>query len=373
MQAGKQAAQAGQQKAVTPLSEAFGSYRRIFFPLAIFSLFANLLLFVGPLYMLEVYDRVVASRSVPTLIALTLIAAAMLMCYAMTDLVRGRVLTRAGAQFDGRLRGPLFRSSLLTALAAKTGNSVQALRDLDVIRDFWSGAAVTTLFDAPFAPVFVVVCFWYHPVLGLVALGGSVILFLLAFANERATRQGLLSAARSSIEANNYVTATMRNVEVIHALGMQQSLHGRWVDKHRDAIAWQSQASDRAASILSSTKFVRQFVQSAILGVGAWLAVRGDITSGTMIAASIMMGRALQPVEQAVGQWKGFQTARAAWGRLDALLTAVPQQPDRTPLPAPNSTMRGSTSTNTCATCAASACVNSGDSSGAVTKSPPLA
>jgi PrtD family type I secretion system ABC transporter len=116
---------------------------------------------------------------------------------------------------------------------------------------------------------------------------------------------------------------------------MQHALHGRWVDKHRDAIAWQSQASDRAASILSSTKFVRQFVQSAILGVGAWLAVHGDITPGAMIAASIMMGRALQPVEQAVGQWKGFQTARAAWGRIEALLAAVPQSPERTPLPVP--------------------------------------
>jgi PrtD family type I secretion system ABC transporter len=116
---------------------------------------------------------------------------------------------------------------------------------------------------------------------------------------------------------------------------MQQSLHGRWVDKHRDAIAWQSQASDRAASILSSTKFVRQFVQSAILGVGAWLAVLGDITPGAMIAASIMMGRALQPVEQAVGQWKGFQTARQAWNRIEQLLTAVPQPAERTPLPAP--------------------------------------
>lgn len=335
MQAGKQPAQASQQKAATPLHEAFGAYKRIFLSLAFFSLCANILLFVGPIYMLEVYDRVVASRSVPTLVALTLIAAVMLLCYALIDMVRGRVLSRAGAQFDERLRGPLFRSSMLTALAAKTGNSVQALRDLDVIRDFWSGAAVTTLFDAPFAPVFVAVCFWFHPILGLVALVGATILFLLAFANERATRQGLLSAARSSIEANNYVTATMRNVEVIHALGMQQSLHGRWVDKHRDAIAWQSQASDRAASILSSTKFVRQFIQSAILGVGAWLAVRGDITPGVMIAASIMMGRALQPVEQAVGQWKGFQTARAAWGRLDSLLSAVPQQAERTPLPAP--------------------------------------
>jgi PrtD family type I secretion system ABC transporter len=331
MQAGKQAG----QKSDTPLSHAFGAYKRTFLPLAVFSIFANVLLFVGPVYMLEVYDRVIASRSVPTLVALSFIAGVLLICYALTDMVRGRVLSRAGAQFDESLRAPLFRSALAAALAAKTGNSVQSLRDLDSVRDFWSGAAVTTMFDAPFAPVFVAVCFWFHPVLGLVALGGAIILFLLAFANERATRQGLLSAARSSIEANNYVTATMRNVEVIHALGMQQSLHGRWVDKHRDAISWQSQASDRAASILSSTKFVRQFVQSGILGVGAWLTVRGDITAGTMIAASIMMGRALQPVEQAVAQWKGFQNARSAWGRLEALLGGVPQQPERTPMPAP--------------------------------------
>ncbi|MFO1173266.1 MAG: type I secretion system permease/ATPase [Hyphomicrobiaceae bacterium] len=333
MQAGKQAGTG--QKAATPLTEAFKSYRRTFVPIAIFSIFANLLMFVGPVYMLEVYDRVIASRSVPTLLALTMIAAVLLFCYALTDMVRGRVLSRAGAEFDEKLRSPLFRSALAASLAAKTGNSVQSLRDLDSVRDFWSGAAVSTMFDAPFAPIFVAVCFWYHPVLGLVALGGAILLFLLAFANERATRQGLLSAARSSIEANNYVTATMRNVEVIHALGMQQSLHGRWVDKHRDAISWQSQSSDRAASILSSTKFVRQFVQSGILGVGAWLTVRGDISGGTMIAASIMMGRALQPVEQAVAQWKGFQTARQAWNRLEALLGAVPPQPERTPMPAP--------------------------------------
>ncbi|MEZ5926622.1 MAG: type I secretion system permease/ATPase [Hyphomicrobiaceae bacterium] len=337
MQAGRQGGPGHAQP--TPLGTAFGVFRRAFLPLAIFSVFANILLFVGPVYMLEVYDRVVASRSVPTLVALTIIAAALLFAYALIDLVRGRVLSRAGAQFDEALRGPLFNSALMTALASKTGNSVQSLRDLDVIRDFWSGAAVTTLTDTPFAPIFVAVCFWFHPILGLVALGGAVLLFLLAFANERATRKGLQAAARSSIEANNYVTATTRNVEVIHALGMQAALHGRWVDKHRDAIAWQSQTSDRAASILSSTKFVRQFVQSGILGVGAWLAVRGDITAGTMIAASIMMGRALQPVEQVVAQWKGFQTARQAWSRVEQLLSAVPQQMERTPLPTPKGTV----------------------------------
>lgn len=327
----------GQAGTVTPspLKTAFGNFRPALITVMIFSVFCNVLLFVGPLYMLQIYDRVLSSRSEGTLIALTVIAVFLLLTYSGLDALRSRILVRAGYKFDEQLNGPLFRTALESALAQRSTAPASTLRDMDTVREFWTGSGVITLCDAPFAPFFVAICFAFHPLQGLVALSGAIILFGFALANEFATRNALKEAGKRSSEASHYASSSMSNVEVIHALGMHRAIHQCWADRHVEALRFQAKASDRAGIIMASTKFVRQTLQIFILGVGAYLAIQGEISPGMMIAASIMMGRALAPVEQSVGQWKAFVAARNSWNRLEQLFAAAAKETEKTPLPAP--------------------------------------
>jgi PrtD family type I secretion system ABC transporter len=302
---------------------------------ALFSTMINLLMFIGPIYMLQIYDRVLSSRNIGTLVALTGIAVFLLITYALLDFFRSRVLVRAGVRFDDALRGPLFRATLLSALATRSSAAAQMLREMDVVREFRTGSAFITLCDAPFAPIFGAVCFLFHPYLGLVALAGAGVLFTMALLNEYLTRGALQSAGRASSDAAHFATSSVRNVEVIHALGMHDAVRERWGERHLDHLGWQAKASDRAGVIMSATKAFRQFLQVAILGVGAWLAIQREISPGMMVAASIMMGRALSPVEHAVGQWKAFLGARSAWSRLEVLFEEFAENLDRTELPPP--------------------------------------
>ncbi len=325
----------GSKATVNPLTEAFGNFRPALITVMIFSVFCNLLLFVGPVYMLQIYDRVLSSRSEGTLMALTVIAIFLLLTYSGLDALRSRILVRAGYKFDENLNTPLFKTALGSALVQRSTAPASTLRDMDTVREFWTGSGVITLCDAPFAPLFVAICFLFHPYLGIVAMVGAILLFLLALANEFATRDSLKEAGRRSSEAAHYATSSMNNVEVIHALGMHRAIHQCWADRHVEALRFQAKASDWAGLIMSTTKFIRQSLQIFILGMGAWLAIQGEISPGMMIAASIMMGRALAPVEQSVGQWKAFMSARNAWSRLEALFANAGQQPERTPLPPP--------------------------------------
>lgn len=325
----------GSQKPVSPLSKAFSNFRPALITVMIFSVFCNLLLFVAPVYMLQIYDRVLSSRSEGTLLALTVISIFLLLTYAGLDALRSRILVRAGYRFDEDLNSPLFRTALGSALSSRSTAPASTLRDMDTVREFWTGSGVITMCDAPFAPLFVAICFLFHPYLGVVALCGAIVLFGLALANELATRETLKEAGRRSSEATHYATSSMNNVEVIHALGMHRAIHQCWADRHIDALRYQAKASDRSGLIMSTTKFVRQSLQVLILGMGAWLAIYGEISPGMMIAASIMMGRALAPVEQSVGQWKSFMAARNAWSRLEALFGEAKASEELTPLPAP--------------------------------------
>ncbi|MEQ8824381.1 MAG: type I secretion system permease/ATPase [Filomicrobium sp.] len=319
----------------SPLSVAFGNFRPALITVMIFSVFCNILLFVGPVYMLQIYDRVLSSRSEGTLIALTVIAVFLLLTYSGLDALRSRILVRAGYKFDHELNGPLFRTALGSALSHRSTAPSSTLRDMDTVREFWTGSGVITLCDAPFAPFFVAICFLFHPYLGVVALAGALLLFGLALANEYATRDSLKEAGKRSSEAAHYASSSMNNVEVIHALGMHRAIHQCWADRHVEALKYQAKASDWAGSIMATTKFVRQTLQILILGTGAYLAIQGLISPGMMIAASIMMGRALAPVEQSVGQWKAFMSARNSWNRLEALFAEAGQEAEKTPLPPP--------------------------------------
>lgn len=309
------------------------AYRAVLGSVIVFSAIINLLMFVGPLYMLQMYDRVLQSRSEMTLVALTVIAVALLVIYGLLEFIRSRVLVRAGMRFDETLAEPLFSRVVTATLAQPAGKSEFALNDVDRLREFLTGAGLIALCDAPWVPVFLAICFIFHPWLGWVATGGALIIFGLALLNEITTKKKLNEASTNSRMAEHFANSTLQNVEVIRAMGMERGLRDRWSAMHRNTLESQAIASDKAGVFLSASKFVRMTLQVAILGTGAYLVLRQEVTPGIMIAASIMMGRALAPVDQAVGNWKQFVGARQSYGRLKQLFANVPEDRDRTSLP----------------------------------------
>lgn len=313
------------------LTESRGS----FVATGVFSLIINLLMLTAPLYMLQIYDRVLASRSESTLIALTVLAGGMLLIMGMLDLVRSRVLVRIGTRLGLSLNPSVFSATFERSLRGEQGGRSQPLRDLDNLRQFLTGPGPFALFDAPWVPFYLGLVFLFHPVLGFIALGGALLLFVLAVLNELLTRRLLNEANTAVTSAYGFAETTLRNAEALEAMGMLSGIFSRWNARHRRGLALQGQASDRAGTLTASSKAVRMFLQVAILGAGASLAIQQIITPGVMIAASIIMGRALAPVEQAIGQWRHFIAARSSYRRLKELLNDAPSNPPRTALPPP--------------------------------------
>ncbi len=300
-----------------------------------FSFCINLLLFVGPLYMLQIYDRILSSRNENTLVAISVIAVGLLVSYGLLEFVRARLLARAGMHFDEALSEDVYRR-ILRQQAANPGSPLPvSVSDVGKLRDFMAGQGIIAFFDAPWVPLFLALCFLFHPALGAVATAGAVIIFGLALTNELITRKHLQNGAQASQGASRAFHSTLQNVEVIRAMGMERNLHGRWQQRHDEMLEHQGRASGRSGAILSASKFIRSTVQISILGVGAYLVLQRQISPGIMIAASIIMGRALAPVEQAVGQWKHFVAARQAHHRLKQLFAAVPDEAERVEMPAP--------------------------------------
>lgn len=314
---------------IDPLQNAYKKFRAIFGATILFSFFVNLLMFVGPLYMLQIYDRVLASRNETTLVVITTIAVVLLVTYGLMEFVRSRMLVRAGLQFDSILSRPLFDRVARMQLVNPNSGARTALGDADKVRSFITGQGVLAFFDVPWTPIFLALCFAFHPWLGWVATVGALIIFVLALLNELLTRNALRAANNEGQQAAEFAGATMQNAEVIRAMGMQDALAERWKVKRNGMLISQAQASDWAGAVLSCSKFVRMTLQVAILGTGAYLAMKGQISPGIMIAASIIMGRALSPVEQAVGQWKEFVAARQSNARLKKLFEAIAEEPPR--------------------------------------------
>ena len=318
----------------TPLNLAFLASRPAIFTAVFFSLFINILALVSPLYMLQVYDRVLSSRNETTLIVITLVVVFLFVVYGALEALRTQVLVRGGIGFDNVVRGPTFASVLDANLKQQAG-SAQAFRDIDQVREFLTGAGLITFCDAPWVPVFLVVAFILHPYFGILAIVSGLIIFGLAVANDFATREPLKMATSAGIAAQNDVSATLRNAEVMRAMGMWGGLQRRWQGRRDELIAFQALASDRGGGLMAIIRFTRQVVQTLILGGGAYLAIKGAISPGAMIAASILVGRALSPIEAAVGQWKNYIGARGAWDRVQAVFRANVQEAERMPLPAP--------------------------------------
>jgi ABC-type protease/lipase transport system fused ATPase/permease subunit len=317
------------------LSEAFVACRRAFVSTGLFSFAINLLLLTVSLYMLQVYDRVLSTRSFETLLYLTLIAVVALLVLGLLDVVRSRILVEVGTWLEERLAPAAFAGTLANSLRGRAYRS-EALRDLREIRSFLGGSGILALFDAPAAPLFIFAIFVLHPVLGIFAVAATVLLFTLAVLNDLVTRAPIKAASEAGVRAMRQVEAYNRNAEVIDALGMLGRLIERWRQRNYEALSLQSQASHRAGLILGLSKFSRLAVQVLMLGAGALLVIQQELTGGAMIAGSIILARALAPVEQAIGLWKQMISAQAAHRRLKACFAEPPLRPASMPLPAPS-------------------------------------
>ena len=319
----------------TDLQRALKACRGSFVTVGFFSMFINLLMLVPPLYMLQVYDRVIASRSEDTLFMLTLVVVFLFAVMGLLELVRSRILIRVGNRLDTlvneRLYSAMFRRSVLT----QGQQTAQPLSDLTNLRQFLTGNGLFAFFDAPWVPIYLAVLYLFHPWLGAFATVAGIILLSLAIANEKATKSILADANSDHIKAQNLANSNLRNSEVLHAMGMLPGIMGRWAAKHHEFLAKQSRASDRAGALTNASKVLRMLFQSMILGLGALLVLKGEMSPGMMIAGSILMGRALAPIDQMIGSWKGFVSSRGAYQRLNELLTQIPDENRRMSLPAP--------------------------------------
>ncbi len=310
-------------------------FKSTFWTVGTFSAITNLLMLVPSLYMLQVYDRVLASRNELTLVMLTVLMLGAYLLMVGLELVRSFVLVRVGARFDMMLNKRVYTAAFEQNLKQAGGNAGQSLSDLTTLRQFLTGNALFAFFDAPWFPVYLAVIFMFEPALGWFALGGTLILVVLAYVNERVTKAPLSEANSMAIAANTMATNNLRNAEVIESMGMLPNLIQRWFKTHGKFLQLQADASEKAAKIASATKFVQVSLQSLVLGFGALLVLENKMTPGMMIAASILVGRALAPVQQVIAVWKSLSTTRSAFERLTKLLEANPARDAGMELPKP--------------------------------------
>jgi len=315
---------------------AFWSAKGLFVAAAIISFFVNLLMLTGPLFMLQVYDRVLASGSIPTLQALFLLVAGLYVVMGLLDFLRGRVLANAGARFQAVLDGRVFEGTMRVALVpGERARPANAMRDLEAIQQFLSGPAPYAFFDAPWAPIYIAVIFALHSYMGWFAVGAAVVLLVLALLNQITTLAPEKESRAATASAEKYSESVRREAETVRALGMIETAKAHWGRQRGDALVAQMSHSGRSGLFQAMSKSVRLFLQSAILAVGAWLAVKQEISPGAMIAGSILMGRALAPIDQAIAQWRVFIRARQASTALQHFFASLPVAEPRTALPDP--------------------------------------
>ncbi len=302
----------------------------------LFSIFVNLLMLTGPLFMLQVYDRVLSSRSVETLTALFLLVGLLYGLMAMLDYARGRIVARFGAKFQSSLDERVFDGTIRRALYPQVRAApATALRDLEAVRSLCASPVFLAVMDIPWTPVFLAAIFLFHPLLGWLAVAGGSLLIVIALLNQVLTRQKVAEAQVASGRANAFAEQARQAAEVVRSQGMQGDVAQRWLTQRSNALSQSISASDWTGSFTSLTKSLRLFLQSAMLALGAWLVLRNEMTAGAMIAGSILLGRALAPVEMAVGQWGMIENARTAWSRLGTFLDETPPEQTKTKLPVP--------------------------------------
>lgn len=318
------------------IAAAFKDCRRVFWSVALFSAMVNLLLLAGPLYMLQVYDRVLTSHSVPTLVALSLLLGGAFALQALLDLIRGRLVTRSARFLDQHLSGLVHKAVLLLSTTSRpSGPTPEPVRDLDQIRAFLTGPGPIAIVDLPWIPLFLVICALIHPWLGLLALLGGIVLASAALLTERASRAPAREATQIARTRSSVLAADRRNAETAAAMGMEAALSRRWLALNAGYLTAIERSSDVISFYSSLSRITRMMLQSAALGLGAYLVIRQMVMPGAMIASSIMMARALAPIETAIANWRTFVLARDSLRRLTQTLARVGTDCSKTELPKP--------------------------------------
>jgi PrtD family type I secretion system ABC transporter len=320
------------------LGEALRTCRSAFVGVGVMSCMINVLYLTGSLFMLEVYDRVLPSRSVPTLIGLAILAGGLYLAQGVLDLLRGRILGRIGTALDESLNRRVFETMVRLPLVVGSRNEgLQPLRDLDNVRSFLGGLGPGAFFDLPWLPFYLAICFAFHVMIGLTALVGAIILVSLTLITEYMSRAPAREATGLAARRNDLATTSRRNAEVLVAMGMSGRLTGRWSEANQNYLDGNQRASDIAGGLGAIAKVLRMILQSAVLAVGAYLVINQQATAGVIIAGSILSARALAPVDLAIAHWKSFVAARQSWHRLNRLLEQMPARTEQMQLQDPSS------------------------------------
>src|ERR1700761_9238549 len=321
----------------TELGDALRTCRDAFIGVGVISFMINLLYLTGSLFMLEVYDRVLPSRSVPTLIGLAILAAGLYLAQGVLDLIRGRILGRIGTALDESLNRRVFETMVRLPLVAGSRNDgLQPLRDLDNVRSFLSGLGPGAFFDLPWLPFYLAICFAFHVMIGVTALIGAIILVGLTLVTEYLSRTPAREATGLAARRNDLAATSRRNAEVLVAMGMSGRMTGRWSEANQNYLDGNQRASDIAGGLGAIAKVLRMILQSAVLAVGAYLVINQQATAGVIIAGSILSARALAPVDLAIAHWKSFVAARQSWHRLNRLLEQLPPRAEQMLLQQPS-------------------------------------
>jgi PrtD family type I secretion system ABC transporter len=320
------------------LGDALRTCRSAFIGVGVISCMINVLYLTGSLFMLEVYDRVLPSRSVPTLIGLAILAGGMYFFQGVLDLLRGRILGRVGTALDEAVNRRVFETIIrLPLTVGGRHDGLQPLRDLDAVRSFLGGMGLGAFFDLPWLPFYLAICFAFHVMIGLTALAGAIVLIGLTIVTEYMSRGPARRATGLAARRNDVAAIGRRNAEVLVAMGMSGRMTRRWIEANQHYLAGNQQASDIVGGLGAIAKVLRMTLQSAVLGVGAYLVIYQEATAGIIIAGSILSARALAPVDLAIAHWKNFVAARQSWHRLNRLLEQMPERAEQMQLQAPSS------------------------------------
>jgi ATP-binding cassette subfamily C protein len=310
--------------------------KRLFISLGLFSLFVNVLMLTGPLYMLQVYDRVLSSRSTATLVSLTLLIAGLYIIMGVLDYARGRIAARVGALIQTRLDPKVFEAGLNRALVSgERGRPWSGLRDLEAVQRFMASPVLFALFDIPWTPIFLFAIFTFHPYLGWLAVAGGLVLVGISLANQQMTKRSTSEATATAMVSDSFAETVRQQAEVVQGLGMQGAVLSRWQKNRNRALHANLVSADVVNQFSTMSKTLRFFLQSAMLGLGAWVVLRGEMSPGSMIAGSVLLGRALAPIEQLIGGWALVTRARQGWTSLETQLAKSPTAKKHLQLPVP--------------------------------------
>jgi PrtD family type I secretion system ABC transporter len=323
------------------LETAFRACRGAFLGVGLISFMINLLYLTGSFFMLEIYDRVLPSRSVPTLVGLSILAGGLYMAQGVLDLIRNRIVVRIGSSLNEAMGERIYQAVVqLPLIVGNRNEGLQPLRDLDSIRGFLSGGGPGALFDLPWLPLYLGICFAFHVLIGLTALTGAVVLIGLTILTEVLTRGPVRQSTQLGMRRSELASASRRNAEALIAMGMTKPLAQRWAALNDDYLATQQRASDAGGGVGAISKVLRMVLQSAVLAVGAWLVINQQATAGVIIAGSILSARALAPVDLAIAHWRSLVSARQSWARLNRILTGIPADEFHTQLQPPKQALR---------------------------------